>query len=110
MTAASSQTRGARTSSEVRAIAALGLPALRAAWQARWGEPPKDRSRDLLARAMAHRGQVEDSYCQALCPETRGRADHQGALPRLPRPEDQLDIRPRQLLLQRSGTPTVKPT
>jgi hypothetical protein len=47
------------TSEEVRALADMALPALRAAWRARWGEPPQLRSRDLLTRAFAHRVQVE---------------------------------------------------
>ena len=49
----------ARISEEVRAVSHLGLPALRAAWRLRWGEPPSYRSRDLLARAMAYRIQAE---------------------------------------------------
>ena len=53
------EARVARISEEVRAIAQLPLPALRAAWPARWGELPKYRSRDLLARAMAYRLQAE---------------------------------------------------
>ena len=54
-----SDAKAARISDEVRAIAGLELPRLRAAWRARWGEPPKYRSRDLLARAMAYRVQAE---------------------------------------------------
>ena len=49
----------ARISEEVRAVAALPLPALRAAWRARWGEVPQYRSRDLFARAMAYKLQAE---------------------------------------------------
>ena len=48
----------ARISEEVRAIAQLDLPAVRAAWQGRWGEVPKYRSRAMLARAMAYRIQA----------------------------------------------------
>ncbi len=39
--------------------ATLDLEHLRAEWRRRWGEPPKFRSRDTLARALAHRIQVE---------------------------------------------------
>lgn len=53
------ETKVARISDEVRAVARLGLPQLRAAWRAKWGEPPRFRSRDLMARAMAHRLQAE---------------------------------------------------
>jgi hypothetical protein len=59
MIAVSSEARAARISSEVRAVADMALPALRLEWRRRWGEPPKFRSRDLLARAMAYRLQVE---------------------------------------------------
>jgi len=51
--------KAARISEEVRAVSLLELPALRAAWQARWGEVPRYRSRDMLARAMAYRIQAE---------------------------------------------------
>ena len=52
--------KAARISSEVRAVAALSLPALRVAWRACWQEdPPRFRSRDLLARATAYRIQAE---------------------------------------------------
>ena len=49
----------ARISEEVRAVALLDLPGLRSAWLERWGEVPKFRSRDMLARAMAYKIQVE---------------------------------------------------
>ena len=49
---------GARIAEEVRALGPLGLEALRAEWRRRWGEPPRFRSRDLLARAMAHKIQA----------------------------------------------------
>ena len=51
--------RKARISEEVRVVAAMDLPALRAAWRSRWGDVPAFRSRDLLARAMAYRLQEE---------------------------------------------------
>jgi hypothetical protein len=51
--------RGTRVSEEVRALAGLDLPGLRAAWRERWGDPPRYRSRDLLLRAAAHRAQAE---------------------------------------------------
>lgn len=53
------EAKAARISEEVRAVASLELPALRAAWRARWGDVPQYRSRDLLARAMAYRIQAE---------------------------------------------------
>ena len=40
MTVQTTDARGARISSEVRAIAELPLPALRAEWIRRWGEAP----------------------------------------------------------------------
>ena len=52
-------TLGARTADEVRALAGLSLPALRSAWRSRWGAVPGFRSRDLMARAMAHKIQAE---------------------------------------------------
>jgi hypothetical protein len=45
--------------SEVRGIAALDLESLRAEWRRRWGEPPSFRSKELLARALAHKLQAE---------------------------------------------------
>jgi hypothetical protein len=59
----------------VRAIAELPLPALRAEWARRWGEPPSFRSRDLLARAMAHRLQVE-AHGDVPAPLRRRMAEH----------------------------------
>jgi len=44
---------------EVGSVAVLDLPSLRAKWRRRWGEPPRFRSRELMARALAHRLQVE---------------------------------------------------
>ena len=48
-----------RITQEVRALARLDLEGLRAAWQRRYGPPPKLRSVDLLARMLAWRIQVE---------------------------------------------------
>ena len=47
--------------SEVMGIATLDLESLRTGWRHRWGEPPHYRSRELLARAFAHRLQAEAS-------------------------------------------------
>ena len=49
----------ARISEEVQAIERLDLQSLRALWRARWGAPPKLRSRDLMAYAVANRMQEE---------------------------------------------------
>ena len=38
--------------------AGLSLSELREAWRCRWGEPPRLRSRDLMARAYAYRLQA----------------------------------------------------
>jgi hypothetical protein len=62
-------------SEEMRAVAALELPALRAAWRARWGEPPKFRTRDLMARATAYRMQVE-AYGDLPAPLKRRTAEY----------------------------------
>jgi hypothetical protein len=67
--------RRARISDEVRAAATLSLPDVRAAWRARWGEPPKYRSRDLLARAMAYRLQAE-AFGDLPAPVRRKLADY----------------------------------
>lgn len=61
MSAPKPEAKEARISEEVRALGALNLEELRAEWQRRWGEPPKFRSRDLMARAMAYRIQAEVS-------------------------------------------------
>jgi hypothetical protein len=53
------EAKAARISEEVRAVDQLDLSALRGAWRGRWGEIPKFRSRDMLARAMAYRIQAE---------------------------------------------------
>ena len=65
----------ARISEEVRAIAQLDLPAVRAAWQGRWGEVPKYRSRDMLARAMAYRIQAQ-AFGDAPAPLKRKAAEY----------------------------------
>ena len=53
------ESKGARISNEVRALAHLDLAALRTDWSHRWGDVPKFRSRDMLARAAAYRLQAE---------------------------------------------------
>jgi Protein of unknown function (DUF2924) len=45
--------------SQVADVIALDLESLRADWRRRWGEPPNYRSRELLARAIAHKLQTE---------------------------------------------------
>jgi len=45
--------------SDIKAIASVDLESLRAQWRHRWGEPPGFRSRELLARARAHKIQVD---------------------------------------------------
>ena len=50
--------RGETLAEEVQALAGLDFPTLRAEWKRRWGEVPKFRSRDLLARATAYRLQA----------------------------------------------------
>lgn len=47
------------TARDLTSIAALDLEQLRAEWRRRWCELPKFRSRDTMARALAHRLQVE---------------------------------------------------
>jgi hypothetical protein len=44
---------------EVRALAGLNLEGLRAEWRRRYGDPPKLRSVDLLARILSWRMQAE---------------------------------------------------
>ena len=44
---------------EVRALEGLNLEGLRAQWRRRYGEPPKLRSADLLARLLSWRMQAE---------------------------------------------------
>lgn len=47
-----------RITEEVRALAALDLQGLRDEWRKRYGEPPRMRSRELLARLLAWRIQA----------------------------------------------------
>ena len=44
---------------EIQALGRLDLEGLRAEWRRRWGAPPKLRSRELLAHAVAYRLQAE---------------------------------------------------
>lgn len=48
-----------RITQEVRALEALDLQGLRVEWRKRYGEPPKMRSRELLARLLAWRIQAD---------------------------------------------------
>ena len=48
-----------RITEEVRAVEALDLHGLRDEWRKRYGQPPKMRSRELLARLLAWRIQAE---------------------------------------------------
>ena len=48
-----------RITAEVRALAALDLRGLRDEWRRRYGDPPKMRSRQLLARLLAWRIQAD---------------------------------------------------
>lgn len=48
-----------RITQEVRALEALDLHSLRDEWRKRYGEPPKMRSRELLARLLAWRIQAD---------------------------------------------------
>ncbi|MDP9421362.1 MAG: DUF2924 domain-containing protein [Pseudomonadota bacterium] len=48
-----------RITEEVRALEALDLHGLRDEWRRRYGEPPKMRSRELLARLLAWRIQAD---------------------------------------------------
>jgi hypothetical protein len=48
-----------RITQEVRALEALDLHGLRDEWRKRYGEPPKMRSRELLARLLAWRVQAD---------------------------------------------------
>jgi len=48
-----------RVTEEVRALEALDLHGLRNEWSKRYGEPPKMRSRELLARLLAWRIQAD---------------------------------------------------
>lgn len=53
---------------EVRALEGLDLEGLRAEWRRRYGEPPKLRSTDLLARLLAWR--MQEAWFGGLTPET----------------------------------------
>ena len=48
-----------RVTAEVRALEALDLHGLRDEWRKRYGDPPKMRSRELLARLLAWRMQSD---------------------------------------------------
>ncbi|HXH53161.1 MAG TPA: DUF2924 domain-containing protein [Sphingomicrobium sp.] len=48
-----------RITLEVRALEALDLHGLRGEWRTRYGEPPKMRSKELLARLLAWRIQAD---------------------------------------------------
>lgn len=48
-----------RVTEDVRALEGLGLEALREEWRRRYGEPPKLRSSDFLARLLAWRIQAD---------------------------------------------------
>ena len=48
-----------RITAEVRALEALDLRGLREEWRRRYGDPPKMRSRELLARLLAWRIQAD---------------------------------------------------
>ena len=48
-----------RVTREVRALEALDLHQLRDEWRKRYGQPPKMRSRELLARLLAWRIQAD---------------------------------------------------
>jgi hypothetical protein len=48
-----------RITEEVRALAVLDLPGLREEWRRRYGQPPKMRSKELLARLLAWRIQAD---------------------------------------------------
>jgi hypothetical protein len=51
--------KGDSLAEQVRALEGLDLEGLRSTWQARWGAPPKLRSRELLAHAFAYKLQAE---------------------------------------------------
>lgn len=46
-------------SQQIQGITRLDLESLRAEWHRKWDEPPAFRSRELLARALAHRLQTD---------------------------------------------------
>ena len=51
--------KAGRITQEVRALEALDLHGLRGEWRTRYGEPPKMRSKELLARLLAWRIQAD---------------------------------------------------
>lgn len=51
--------RAERVTQEVRALEALDLHGLRDEWRTRYGDPPKMRSKELLARLLAWRIQAD---------------------------------------------------
>ncbi len=55
---------------QVRALEPLDLEGVRAAWLARYGEPPRLRAVELLKRLLAWRIQAE-AYGAGLSPELR---------------------------------------
>ena len=59
---------------EIQALARLDLNSLRAEWRRRWGAPPKLRSRELLAHALAYKIQV-DAYGDLPAPMKRRAAE-----------------------------------
>jgi hypothetical protein len=64
--------RTADVAEEVQALDLLDLDGLRAEWIRRWGDPPKLRSRELMAYAVAYRLQAEAQG--DMGPDTRRRA------------------------------------
>ena len=52
-------TKAERITQEVRALEALDLQGLRDQWRKRYGDPPRMRSRELLARLLAWRIQAD---------------------------------------------------
>ena len=62
---------------EVRALEGLDLEALRAEWRRRYGEPPRLRSTDLLARMLAWR--IQEAWFGGLTPETLKLLGQRGA-------------------------------
>jgi hypothetical protein len=50
---------GRNIAEEVQALGRLDLEGLRIQWRQRWGEPPKLKSRELMAYAVSYRLQAE---------------------------------------------------
>jgi hypothetical protein len=66
-----------RIANEVRALERLDLHGLREEWRLRYGQPPKMRSTELLARLLAWRIQADGRRMVSLCgrisaPESAG--------------------------------------